>query len=126
MSPLVSSSEPHPAPASASKQALLRHETPTRSASQRQTALARANAIRVQRAALKRDLKGGDSLLADVLERPAEWVLTAKVHDLLLCVPGIGAVKAAKLLQQCRVSGSKTVGGLSDRQRSELVALLRK
>ena len=126
MSPLVSSSEPHTASASASKQALLRHETPTRSASQRQSALARANAIRVQRAALKRDLKSGESLLADVLAKPADWVLTAKVHDLLLCVPGIGAVKAAKLLQQCRVSGSKTVGGLSDRQRSELVALLRK
>ena len=83
-------------------------------------------AIRVQRAGLKRDLKSGERLLADVLAKPADWVLTAKVHDLLLCVPGVGAVKAAKLLQQCRVSGSKTVGGLSDRQRSELVALLRK
>lgn len=126
MSPLVSSTAPHPAPVSTSKQALLRHETPTRSASQRQSALARANAIRVKRAALKRDLKSGERLLADVLAKPADWVLTAKVHDLLLCVPGVGAVKAAKLLQQCRVSGSKTVGGLSDRQRSELVALLRK
>ena len=35
---------------------------PTRSASQRQTALARANAIRVQRAGLKRDLKSGERL----------------------------------------------------------------
>ena len=122
MSPLVSPAEPHPTP----KQALLRHETPTRSASQRQSALARANAIRVKRAALKRDLKGGERLLADVLAKPADWVLTAKVHDLLVCVPGIGAVKAGRLLQQCRVSGSKTVGGLSDRQRSELVALLRR
>jgi len=111
---------------SQTRQALLRHETPTRSASQRQSALARANAIRVKRAGLKRDLKAGDRRLADILQRPAEWVLTAKVHDLLLCVPGVGAVKAAKMLQQCRVSGSKTVGGLSDRQRSELVALLRK
>ena len=89
-------------------------------------ALARANAIRVKRAGLKRDLKAGDRRLADILQRPAEWVLTAKVHDLLLCVPGVGAVKAAKMLQQCRVSGSKTVGGLSDRQRSELIALLSK
>ena len=64
--------------------------------------------------------------MADVLLRPTEWVLTAKVHDLMLCVPGVGGVKAAKMLQQCRVSGSKTVGGLSDRQRTELVALLRR
>lgn len=110
----------------ASKQALLRHETPTRSASQRQSALARANRIRVKRAALKRDLKSGETQLADVLEKPKEWALTAKVHDLLLCVPGVGTVKAAKILQQCRVSGSKTVGGLSDRQRCELVAMLRR
>ncbi|MGA0122998.1 MAG: integration host factor, actinobacterial type [Gaiellales bacterium] len=115
-----------PSAAGAAKQALLRHETPTRSASQRQSALERANQIRVRRAALKRDLKSGERKLADVLARPSEWVLTAKVHDLLVCVPGIGAVKAARMLQQCRVSGSKTVGGLSDRQRTELVALLRR
>lgn len=126
MSRLVPSSDPQPSATSASKQALLRHEAPTRTASQRQSALQRANAIRVKRAALKRDLKAGERHLADVLQRPAEWVETAKVHDLLLCVPGIGAVKAAKMLQQCRVSGAKTVGGLSDRQRGELVAQLRK
>ena len=61
-----------------------------------------------------------------MVARRSEWVLTAKVHDLLVCVPGIGAVKAAKMLQQCRVSGSKTVGGLSDRPRTELGALLRR
>ena len=122
---VLSPLQPSP-PVSASRQALLRHETPTRSASQRQTALVRANAIRVKRAGLKRDLKAGDCLVADVLQQPAEWVVTAKVFDLLVCVPGIGVVKAAKVLQQCRVSASKSVGGLSDRQRGELVALLRR
>ncbi len=111
---------------SASREALLRHETPTRSASQRESALARANVIRVKRAGLKRDLKSGERFLCDALARPAEWVLTAKVHDLLVCVPGIGGVKAGKLLQQCRISASKTVGGMSERQRTELVALLRR
>jgi hypothetical protein len=33
-------------------------------------------------------------------------------------------VKANKVLQQCRISPSKTIGGLSERQRSELVSLL--
>lgn len=104
----------------------LRHEAPTRTASQRQQALVRANQIRARRAALKRDLRAGERHLADILQRPAEYTMTAKVHDLLVCVPGIGDVKAARMLQKCRVSGSKTVGGLSDRQRSELVALLRR
>jgi hypothetical protein len=123
--PLVPSPSAQPPEPQKPRSSLLRHETPTRSAAQRQSALERANAIRVQRAALKRDLKAGERRLADVLAKPADWVLTAKVHDLLVCVPGIGAVKANRILQQCRVSGSKTVGGLSDRQRSELVQTLR-
>ena len=45
----MSSLAPHTAAVSSTKQALLRHETPTRSASQRQSALARANAIRDRR-----------------------------------------------------------------------------
>ena len=41
----MSSTASHTTAVSQTKQALLRHETPTRSASQRQSALARANAI---------------------------------------------------------------------------------
>ena len=40
-----------------------------------------------------------------------------------MAVPKFGRVKAARLLNQCRISQSKTVGGLSDRQRGELIAL---
>jgi hypothetical protein len=35
-------------------------------------------------------------------------------------------VKVNKVLSQCRISPSKTLGGLSERQRGELVALLRR
>jgi hypothetical protein len=35
-------------------------------------------------------------------------------------------VKTNRILNQCRISPSKTIGGLSERQRSELVAQLRK
>ena len=37
---------------------------------------------------------------------------------MLMAVPKFGRVKAARLLNQCRISQSKTVGGLSDRQRA--------
>ena len=52
-----------------------------------------------------------------------EWVETAKVFDMLMAVPKFGRVKAARLLNQCRISQSKTVGGLSERQRTELIGL---
>lgn len=98
--------------------------TPGRSRSQRMDALALANEIRGKRARLKRDLKAGRVKVFTQIEDPPEWLLTAKVLDLLLAVPKIGRVKANKALVQCRISPSKTVGGLSDRQRRELVILL--
>lgn len=49
---------------------------------------------------------------------------TAKVADLLLAVPRHGPVKVDKLLRRCRIAPTKTIGGLSQRQRDELAALL--
>ncbi|MGO9685497.1 MAG: hypothetical protein ACLPTZ_23465 [Beijerinckiaceae bacterium] len=39
-------------------------------------------------------------------------------------VPKIGKVKATTILERCRVSPSKTFGGLTDRQRAELATRL--
>ena len=100
--------------------------TPERSLTQRMEALHRANEIRTRRAQLKRDLKAGRVSIHDLLLEPPTYVETAKVFDMLLAVPKFGRVKAARFLNQCRISQSKTVGGLSDRQRAELVALLRR
>jgi len=86
-------------------------------------ALKRANDIRVKRAQLKKDLKSGTVSIEQVLKDPPEFVSTAKVFDMLMAVPKFGRVKAQRLLNQCRISPSKTVGGLSDRQRQELIDL---
>ena len=51
-------------------------------------------------------------------------VHTAKVLDLVLAVPKYGRVKANKILERCRVSSSKTVNGLTPRQRKELLDML--
>ena len=86
-------------------------------------ALKRANDIRVKRARLKKDLKDGHSRIEEILTDPPEFVSTAKVFDMLMAVPKFGRVKAARFLNTCRISQSKTVGGLSERQRAELIAL---
>ena len=98
-------------------------QAPVRSLDQRMEALKRANDIRVKRAQLKKDLKSGEVSIDDILRDPPEYVSTAKVFDMLMAVPKFGRVKAARLLNQCRISQSKTVGGLSDRQRQELIGL---
>jgi hypothetical protein len=99
-------------------------QAPVRSLDQRMDALRRANEIRVRRAQLKKDLKNGSARIEDILRNPPGYVETAKVFDMLMAVPKFGRVKAARFLNQCRISQSKTVGGLSDRQRTELVGLL--
>jgi hypothetical protein len=100
---------------------------PERSLQQRMDALAAANVIRVKRKELKWDLKAGRASLVDVLLEPIPaWLDTMKVWDLLVATPKWGRVKTNKTLVQCRISPSKTVGGLSDRQRSELAGMVRR
>lgn len=61
-----------------------------------------------------------DELLAD----PPAFVHTANVAKLVLALPNYGPVKVDKLLARCRIAPSKTIGGLSQRQRDELASSL--
>lgn len=95
--------------------------TPARSLQQRLQALELANDTRVRRAQLKRDLKAGRESLSAVLLDPPACAETAKVFDMMLAAPKYGRVKVNKILSVARISPSKTLGGLSQRQRLELV-----
>src|ERR1700731_2991374 len=97
---------------------------PERSLNQRMDARARANQIRTRRAQLKRDLKSGRLSIHSLLLSPPEYVETAKVFDMLLTVPKYGRVKVNKILTHCRIAPSKTIGGVTERQRSEPCSLL--
>jgi hypothetical protein len=87
-------------------------------------ALSTANEVRTLRAQLKRDLKARRVSIRALLLDPPPYLETAKVFDMLLAVPKVGRVKATKILNSCRVSPSKTFGGLSERQRGELAGRL--
>lgn len=99
---------------------------PERSLVQRMEALDLANEIRTKRAQLKRDLKAGRVSLWATLMDPPDFIETMKVFDLLLAVPKFGRVKVNGILRVCRMSPSKTVGGMSERQRGELVLMVRR
>ena len=105
--------------------AIDRASAPERSLTQRLDALDRANDVRTRRAQLKKDLKDGRCSIHMLLLDPPDFILTAKVFDMLLAVPKYGRVKVNKVLTQCRISPSKTIGGLSQRQREELIRQLR-
>jgi len=99
---------------------------PGRSREQRLRALERANEVRTARARLKKELASGKIELVQILADPPACVRTARIRDVLLVVPKIGSVRAGRILAQCRIAHSKTLGGLTDRQRRELINLFRR
>jgi hypothetical protein len=98
-------------------------ETPERTLAQRMDALRRANEVRTRRADVKTFTKVGLVDALKLVADPPDWMETMKVFDLLVSVPKLGRVKANRILQDCRISPSKTLGGISERQRGELVAM---
>jgi hypothetical protein len=107
----------------------LQMPAPSRSHEQRMGALRLANETRMARAELKRRIfaeHGQASRLAAarVLRDVPVEARRMKVDDLLRAVRGIGEQRSRRWRATIGASTSKTVGGLSRRQRIALVALL--
>jgi hypothetical protein len=100
-------------------------QTPERSLQQRRDALKRANEIRSLRAATKVKLKFGQMDVRAVILSEDPSFETWQVFDLLLALPSVGRVKANSVLRRHGISPSKTVGGLTLRQRGELLEAVR-
>jgi hypothetical protein len=98
---------------------------PDRTREQRLRALEQANAVRTARAKLKRQLASGEIGLMQILADPPACVRTARLREVLLAVPKIGSVRAGRILAHCRIADAKTLAGLTDRQRGELIKLFR-
>jgi hypothetical protein len=91
---------------------------------QRREALKLANDVRRQRAEIKRALRTGEVSIAELLVGSPEFLLSARLSQILLAVPGYGQVRVNRLLKRCRISPLKTIGGLSERQCEELARAL--
>ena len=89
-------------------------------------ALRQANGVRTRRAQLKREIGEGSTKLDDLLAQSPNSIETAKVRDLLLSVSGIGPSIASRMLRRCDITESKTAGGLTGRQRTRLIGLLKR
>src|SRR5439155_23942320 len=95
---------------------------PSLSPDQRQAALAKAAAARSQRAELKEKLKMGSTSLKELLEQAqrAEVVGKMKVLSVLESLPGLGKVKARRLMEDVGFSETSRIQGMGDKQRQEL------
>ena len=90
---------------------------------QRAAALAKAAAARRARAALKVRLKSSGATVADVLDSgdTDEVIGKMKVVAVLEAMPGVGKVRAAKLMETLEISPSRRVRGLGAKQREALL-----
>ena len=96
----------------------------SRDTSQCMQALARANEVRLARAALKRDVCAGRRHVAEViLDSPWE-ADSMSLSELLCSQRRWGRARSRKLLSSIALSEGKRVGTLTERQRRLLVAAL--
>jgi len=95
---------------------------PVLSPEQRQAALEKAAAARRQRAELKDKLKMGSLTLRELLDLADsdEVVAKMKVLAVLESLPGLGKVKARRLMDEVGISETRRVQGLGANQRQAL------
>ncbi|HZB02959.1 MAG TPA: integration host factor, actinobacterial type [Actinomycetota bacterium] len=95
---------------------------PTLTEEQRRDALAKAAEARKKRAQVKERLKSGQLSLRDLLDRREdETVGKMKVSSVLESMPGVGKVRARKLMERLDISASRRVRGLGAKQKEALL-----
>ena len=90
---------------------------------QRQAALQKAAAARRQRAEVKEKLRMGSLTLRELFEQGDrdETLAKLKVVSVLESLPGVGKVRARRLMQELDISESRRLRGLGRNQREALL-----
>lgn len=88
---------------------------------QRAAALEKAAQARAAMADVKARLKIGSMSLAEALESSDPAVGKLKVISLLEALPGLGKVKARRLMEEIGIADNRRVQGLGPQQRAALL-----
>lgn len=95
---------------------------PPLSDEQRRDALKKAAEARRKRAELKEQLKSGRTTLRELLERTSDGIVgKMKVSTVLESLPGVGRVRARKLMEKLDISESRRMRGLGAKQKENLL-----
>ena len=91
---------------------------------QRSAALEKAAQARKARAEVKEQLKKSEETLESVLAKAdgSEVIGKMKVSAVLEALPGVGKVRATKLMERLDISPTRRVRGLGAKQRAALIA----
>ena len=91
---------------------------------QRTAALAKAAEARAARAEIKARLKMGTLSLREALDSSDPNVGKLKVVSMLESLPGVGKVKARRVMSEVGIADNRRVQGLGAQQRSSLLGQL--
>jgi len=96
---------------------------PSLTPEQRQAALEKAAVARRQRAEVKEKLKANSLSLRELFEQGDQDEILAKlkVVSVLESLPGVGKVRARRLMQELDISESRRLRGLGRNQREALL-----
>jgi hypothetical protein len=95
---------------------------PTLTEEQRKQALAKAAEARKRRAELKGELKAERLSLRDVLSRQGDDIVgKMKVSSVLESLPGVGKVRARRIMERLDISATRRVRGLGAKQKDALL-----
>lgn len=90
---------------------------------QRLQNLAKAAEARKRRAELKERLKSGRTTFRDLLDSADDDIVgRMKVSTVLESLPGVGRVRARRIMEQLKISESRRLRGLGEKQRRNLLA----
>jgi hypothetical protein len=100
---------------------------PTLTEEQRREALAKAAEARKQRAQIKGELKSGKLSLGDLLSKSGDDIVgKMKVSTVLESLPGVGKVRATKIMEELDISATRRIRGLGAKQREQLLVKFEK
>lgn len=89
---------------------------------QRKDALAKAAEARRLRAEVKQQLKAGTLTLPQVLAKPDDVTIgKMKVSAVLEALPGVGKVRAKKIMEKLDISTTRRIRGLGGKQKAALL-----
>ena len=88
---------------------------------QRAAALAKAAEARAARAEIKARLKMGSMSLSEALDSDDRNVAKLKVVSMLESLPGVGKVKARRVMEEIGIAENRRVQGLGAQQRAALL-----
>jgi len=90
---------------------------------QRRQALEKAAIARRKRAELKEQLKSGRTTLRELLDRTGDEIVgKMKVSNVLESLPGVGRVRARKIMERLDISESRRMRGLGAKQKENLLS----